>query len=198
MPDGPTKSQISKELEDRGFIDIKPHSIAESFNSVTTLNPILGFSESEPKRKRLREEYSEYVRNGLKEEMNKSRSRSRRNRGTNDSYEERSDYMSYHNEYAQKQRYQHSYFKYANSNPIVPASTTNLTNVAKKVEKERTEYSPSIGDRNQKHGILKNNILIEDRKNSNDPRMNDSSPARTVISIIPDYRGSPLDKERQK
>lgn len=50
LPDGPTKSQISRELEERGYNDFKPRSRAESINSHTTFNPILGYSESEPKK----------------------------------------------------------------------------------------------------------------------------------------------------
>ena len=155
LPDGPTKSQISKELEDRGFHDIKLHSRADSINSNGTFNPILGYSESEPKRKRLREEYTEYVRNGLKEERSKSRSKSRRNQNIDDSRDDRSDYMTYYNEYAHKQRFQHSYFKYANGNPIIPSNISQTAVAMRKIDKEPNAYQAQVEDKYAKHGILK-------------------------------------------
>ncbi len=59
----------------------KLKSRADSNETIATYNPILGFSESEPKKKRLKEEYSEYVWNSIKENNEKIRSRSRKKIG---------------------------------------------------------------------------------------------------------------------
>lgn len=46
MPVGPTKSMIAREIEDRGIHDFRPKSRTDS---IETYNPLMGFSESEPK-----------------------------------------------------------------------------------------------------------------------------------------------------
>jgi hypothetical protein len=76
-------------------------SRADSNETIATYNPILGFSESEPKKKRLKEEYSEYVWNSIKENNEKIRSRSRKNIHTEDNHDSIS-IANLKNEYAHK------------------------------------------------------------------------------------------------
>lgn len=192
MPDGPTKSQIAKELEDRGIDGFRPRSRPDSIISHTTTNPILGFSEHELKRKRLQEEYSKYVWNGMKESKLKSRSRSRKEpTDPNDSF----GYMPYQNDYSHKQRYKYSYFKYRDTDTSPPHQAPSVHRVHYKLPEEPTP----VEERDYKSSILKQSNL-DDSFHASDfnKQRREISSSPTNISILPTEHESPNDRERKK
>ena len=154
----------------------------------------MGFSESEPKRKKFQDEYSEYVKNGLKEDKDKSRSKSRRN--NNGGYiQDDSSQLNYQNEYAQKQRYQHSYFKYGNGNPILQNNSSPY--IEKKIDKEQPYYNKH-DDSLSKIGSLRHHNSVDDRNILNTSQRRDYSPTKSIISIIPDNLDAQREKEQKK
>lgn len=128
MPEGPSMSELGHEDEFRH----RPPSKGESDASVNLPNPLLGASEGETRRKRLNDEYSQYIWTGLKNDEIKKRSKSRSKhhrdwdkeslqRGTAAHGHHHADFD---NVYAHKQRYQHSYFQYNVHDGPAPRTVT--------------------------------------------------------------------------
>lgn len=194
--ESPIKSQISNKFDNKPVQVAKPRTQAAPPSSSQTINPILGFSESDPKRKKFKDEYSEYVKNGLKEDKEKIRSKSRRNNSGGYIRDDASQ-SNYHNEYAQKQRYQHSYFKYGSSNPILQNNPTPSPYSDKLYMKENS-VNNQYDDRFSKIGGQRHNGSVDDRAMQGGSLRRDYSPAKSIVSIIPDNRDAQIDKEQKQ
>ena len=104
--------------------------------------------------------------------------------------------MPHRNEYASKQRYKHSYFKYKDegSNPPDERTTSNHRVKYRLPEEEHQENS------DLKASILKHsyNDINENQNYFSQHHSREDSPAATVVSILPTEHESPADKERKK
>ena len=163
----------------------KAKSRTDSIETIATYNPILGFSESEPKRKRLMEEYSEYVWNTLKHNEAKSRSKSRKRIDLDDQNHDSITVANLKNEYAHKQRYKHSYFKYRdnNSSSSPQRNPDDFFSYAKGDDKSQIDI-PTIDDKVSRGGILKAHFSQEDLMDESLEKR-PYSPVQTNVSILP-------------
>lgn len=175
----------------------KPKSRADSVETIATHNPILGYSENEPKKKRLKEEYSEYVWNSIKEGKRKSRSRSRKHVHIEDNHDSIT-IANLKNEYAHKQRYKHSYFKYKDDLSST-SPKKNEDSFSIRHEARSHAYLPPYEDRNSQHNrVHKARFSPEEENRYNNSYKREHSPALTYKSILPQDHESPLDRERKK
>lgn len=99
--------------------------------------------------------------------------------------------MPYQNEYSQKQRFKHSYFKYRPTNEQSPERGVNINRVRYNLPED---------------GHMEQEIRREPEKKSNMApykeervgRRREHSPGQTTVSILPEDRESPVEKERKK
>ncbi|CAI2359200.1 unnamed protein product [Moneuplotes crassus] len=147
-----------------------------SNDTIATYNPILGYSESEPKRKRLKEEYSEYVREKIRQDE-KSKSRTRKHVRIDDSHHDTASLHNFKNDYAHKQRYKHSYFKYRDDN---------------------SSTSPARHQEDTFSYIKVEDATGRDKYRDDSLNKRESSPAGTIVSILPHEHESPIQKENKK
>ena len=190
------KSHKEKEAELPDFSGAK--SRTDSIDTIATYNPILGFSESEPKRRRLKEEYSEYVWKSLKHKEAQSRSKSRRRENLFDQNHDSITIANLKNEYAHKQRYKHSYFKYRDDNSSSSPQRNQEDSFSYiKVEDKSYHEIPTTEGKISRSGILKAHFSQENLREE-DFNRRQHSPAQTNISILPHEHESPYDKEKKK
>lgn len=158
-------------------------------NSGMASNPILGYSESESKRKQLKDEYADYVKKGLQEDKASKRSKSRRQ------YENRSvlDYNTdaNRNDYRQKQRYQQSYFKFSNEKERDHSVLSNKRGYSNKKQDAGSDFSSPYKSKRA-------NAKIDQYGYYNEELSQNPSPTKTVISILPGDQESANEKDRKK